>query len=112
MSENAIQRAVLDALQALGVVAWRSQAGKVRVRGGFMSLAPEGTPDVIGYMPDGRLLGIEVKASKLASATKPERREKQAAWRERAAAAGCVVGVATSVDEAVRIVRAANKART
>jgi len=106
--ETDLQRAILETLRALGLTVWRNQSGTVRVRGGFMHMAPEGTPDIIGYLADGRLLGIEVKLpGKEKRNTKPERREKQAAWRAKARAAGCVVGQVTSVGEAVLLVRGA-----
>lgn len=97
MSESAIQRAILETLTALGCTVWRNQAGKVRVRGGYMALSPEGTPDIVGYTRDGRFLAIEVKAPK------GREREAQLLWRERAQKAGCIVGVARSVQDAIAL---------
>lgn len=106
--ETALKRAILDALAALGVEAWNSPAGLVKVRRGWVHMAPEGTPDVIGYMPDGRLLGLEIKVEARAKAH-PDRLEKQAAWRERARRAGCVVAQVMSVAEAIEAVREAGR---
>lgn len=62
MSEQSeVVRPILDALRSMGICAWRNQSGKVRVRGGFMMLAPKGTPDIVGFLRDGRFLGIECK---------------------------------------------------
>lgn len=101
--ETALKRAILDALEVIGVEAWSTASGKVRARRGYVHLAPAGTPDILGYVADGRLLGIEVKVP--GDSTSRERRELQQAWRDRAARAGCVVGVARSVADAVAIAR-------
>lgn len=108
--ETDLQRAIVTTLEAMGVTIIRTQAGRVPVRRGWLHLAPEGWPDLTGYLPDGRFLGIEIKVPK--ASTKKDRAEKQAAWREKAARAGCVVGVAMSVGDAVLIVRGAMAKRT
>jgi len=105
VSETALKRAILDALAVMGVEAWSCPAGLVRVRRGWLHLAPEGTPDIIGYLPGGKLMGLEVKAPK--AGTAKDRKEKQAAWRERARQAGCVVAEVRSVAEAIAAVREA-----
>jgi Holliday junction resolvase len=100
VSESQLGRAIIDAINITGLgVAWRCQSGMVKVRGAFMHLAPEGTPDVIGYLNDGRMLAIEVKLPK----EKPSQR--QVDWLERAHRRGVVCGIARSVDEAIAIVR-------
>lgn len=98
-SETALKAAILAALARIGVVAWNSPAGQIRARRGYVHLAPRGTADIVGYMPDGRLVGLEVKLPN--GRVSPE----QEAWRERAARAGCVVAVVRSVAEAVDVVR-------
>lgn len=65
-TESAIQKGILDYLgMKRGVVAWRNNSGTAQVKMGtkdyWMKLAPKGTPDIIGYLPDGKFLGIEVK---------------------------------------------------
>lgn len=102
-AETALAKAIRDALAAIGVVVWREQSGSVRVRRGYMHLAPEGTPDIVGYLPGGRMLALEVKLPK------GKERPAQTEWLARAAAAGCCVATVRSVDEAVRFVRAAQK---
>lgn len=104
-AETSLARAIREALSVLGVVAWREQSGQVRVRRGYMHLAPEGTPDVIGYMPDGRLLAIEVKCGK------GKERPEQTEWLAKAKAAGCVVGTVRSVAEAVTLVQNARRGK-
>lgn len=51
MTESLTQRAIVVALRSAGLIAIRIQSGKVRVKGGWMLLAPNGTPDlyVIGW---------------------------------------------------------------
>jgi len=57
--EMEAQRAILEYLAARRVFAWRNQAHPVPGRT-FTGLA--GAPDIIGILPDGRFLGIEVKS--------------------------------------------------
>jgi hypothetical protein len=49
--ETKAQAAIVAALASVGRVAIRIQSGKVKVGGGWMQLAPEGTPDlyVLGW---------------------------------------------------------------
>lgn len=103
--ETALKRAVIDAINATGLaVVWNSPVGAARR--GRIRMAPKGTPDVIGYLRDGRLLAIECKMPN--DRTEKTRRESQQAWRDRAQSAGCVVGVVRSVAEAVAVVTQAN----
>lgn len=94
------------------VVTFRNHAGALRDQRGKMvtfGLSP-GSPDLVGWktvevtenMVGQRLavfIGIEVKMP----GEKP--RDDQAHWLEQLAAAGGVAGVATSVDEAIDILR-------
>ncbi len=101
-SESAIQRAILDALLVAGAFAFRVQAGKVKVRGGYMTLCPPGTPDILVVVPpNGHLLGLECKA------ITGELRESQIAWSAKARARGVTVETVRSVDEALTAYRSA-----
>ncbi len=103
-AEGDIQASILDAFAALGVLAWRVQAGKVKVRGGWMTLAPPGTPDVhVLVPPHGRLLALEVKA--------PDGRVRaaQLVWAATARRDGGVVATVRSVDEALEAFDVARK---
>lgn len=91
--ESDIQRNILSYLATRGIVAWRTNAGYIKRN---VKLAPSGTPDIIGYLPNGRLLGIEVKRPK------GKVSDSQQAWLDRAEQAGCAVMVARSVEEVVR----------
>ena len=98
MSETSdVVKPILDALEAAGIWATRMQSGKVKVRGGWMRLAPAGTPDIIGYLPDGRLFGIECKT------LSGKEREAQIAWGTRARANNVVHFVARGVTEAMEL---------
>lgn len=102
-AETQLARAIREALSAMGITAWREQAGQVRVRRGYMHLAPEGTPDIVGHMPDGRALYLEVKCGK------GKERPAQTAFLAAARDAGCVCGTVRSVAEAVALVQNARK---
>lgn len=95
-NETAIAKSIRTALGAAGYHVFRVQSGMKKVDGYWMHFAPAGTPDIAGYTPDGTFLGIEVKD--LAEPT-PE----QLSFLDNAASAGCLVGVAHNVKEAMDI---------
>jgi hypothetical protein len=79
----------------------RLQAGRVKVRGGWMMLAPPGAPDLIGWMirgpKRGAVVGLEVKRpGEQATAI-------QCAWRFEIQRAGGIAGCVHSVDEALKL---------
>ncbi len=49
--ETTLQASIVEALQRAGRIVIRVQSGQVKVRGGWMHLAPKGTPDlyVVGW---------------------------------------------------------------
>lgn len=60
-SENVIQREGIDYALSLGIELTRTQAGKVKVRGGWMQLACKGWGDTTGYNDEGKIVMIEFK---------------------------------------------------
>ncbi len=60
-SENKIQNEGITYAKSLGVELTRTQAGKVRVRGGWMQLACKGWGDTTGYNDNGQIVMIEFK---------------------------------------------------
>ena len=105
MSESSLQRSILAYLALVpGLEARRTNSGMARSpTGGWIRLAPAGTPDITGHMPDGRALYIEVKDPTARRSQESARRRAAVAAQEafiaRAAAAGCVAFVARSLDE-------------
>ena len=112
-AETPIIRAILDGLHKLGIESWRCQSGKVKVRGGWMELAPTGTPDLIGYYPrfttvvregarrlvsPGTMFGVEVKVP----LGRHKHSEAQLAWGLRLEQAGGVYILARGLDEALQ----------
>ena len=81
---------VLKALTAHPAVAWchRMNSGAARIGKRFVRFGWPGCPDVLGQLKDGRLLGVEVKASK--GRLRPE----QSIFLERIRCAGGVAFVA------------------
>jgi Holliday junction resolvase len=53
---------------------FRVHSGKVQIKGGFMQLAPAGTPDLVGYK-GGSFIGIECKTTAKESKLSPEQIE-------------------------------------
>lgn len=60
--EHEIQNECLDVLNLFGIYHWRQNTGAFRTSSGsyFRSSMP-GISDILGIMPDGRLLAIECK---------------------------------------------------
>lgn len=98
--------AALNATYRCFVWRWQSSGkGRVRVKGGWMQLAPAGCPDIGGFMlRDGRVLAIEVKKPGPASQTASERRLAQEEWGRLITSAGGVWGRVESVQAAVDLV--------
>ena len=90
MTETDIQRDILAYLKLRGICAWRVNAGRASYN---IRLAPKGTPDIIGYLPDGRFLGIEVKRP--GKNPTPVQQE----WHDRARESKCCVFVARSIED-------------
>lgn len=59
--ENELTQQIIEYIISLGGDAVRTNSGTVKVRGAWMHNGKKGWPDITGYMPDGRFLGIEVK---------------------------------------------------
>lgn len=104
-------RSVLDALEAHPRVAWvtRAQSGVVVARGGRrIHMCKQGTPDIVGFLRDGRFLGLEVKADRAELERKREKDETRIAQRKLGAllsACGGVYGLVCSAEEAVELLR-------
>ena len=100
--ESAIQAAILKALFLHPAVAaaWRQNTGAMSVGEGkarrFVRFGPPGSPDIHGFLKDGRALFVEVKRP--SARVTPE----QQAFIDKALAAGCCAMVARSVDEVWR----------
>lgn len=95
MSETIISKSIADYLNARGIYNLRVNSGRVRVRGGWMHCAPEGTPDRFFLMP-GLWGGLEIKVP----GEKPTAAQLEQHMRIRLA--GGIVIVARSVEDVER----------
>lgn len=96
-TESEIQAAIMLYLRDRGILATRVPMGQGRF--GSRSRHSAGLPDIIGVLPGGRFLGIEVKRPK----ARPRANEaKQAEWIRRARDRGGLVIIATSVEDVER----------
>ena len=99
-SESEIQKEILKYAKKHPLIAWidRANSGKVKVRGGFMQLHENGTPDLIGYTTTGQFIGIEVKDeanfNKKNNGLRPEQITRIADMKEK----GCLVCVACCIE--------------
>jgi hypothetical protein len=100
--ETYLSKAIREALEVFpSVYAMRVNSGRVKVRGGYYQGAPNGTPDIIGYIaPRGRMFGLEVKMPKSSE------NDAQTEWHTTHAARGVYVATVRSVAEAVAVVQA------
>jgi hypothetical protein len=72
--ENKIKSQVLKYLKLRQIKAWSNPSGAVRIRPGkFMSFGLKGSADILGCLPDGRFLAVEVKAAR--GVLSPEQRD-------------------------------------
>ncbi len=96
---------VLTALQYHAKVAdayrMNTGAGKLLFADGttsrFIRFGKKGSPDIHGYLKDGRALFVECKRP-----TGSKRRAEQVEWIERARRHGCVAFFAVSADDVTR----------
>jgi hypothetical protein len=99
MSETALSAFIRDALLATGrVLLWRNNVGRLQdIRGRWITYGlGVGSPDLVGILrPSGRMIAFEVKLP--GKSPTPE----QLAWHRAAAAAGALVVVVHSVEEAL-----------
>lgn len=95
-AEKELQQECLAYAKTHPKIAWidRANSGRVRVKGGFMQLHENGTPDLIGYAVDGLMIGIEMKDEKNYNSKdngcNPDQLKRIADMKEK----GCYVGVA------------------
>ena len=102
MSETQISKAIADFVRKNypQIQFTRLQCGLAKGwRGGVIKLSEEGWPDYIGYLPDGRFIGIEIKDP--SGTTNKARKAKQAARGSDIIAAGGVYLILTSVEDAM-----------
>ena len=97
MKETDIQRQILDFLKFCKVFAWRNNTRTVWVAGRPIKYGIIGGGDIIGVLPGGRFLSIEVKSPKGQTAKK--RAEAQEKFRDAINGAGGLAIVARSVEE-------------
>ena len=95
--ESDIQAAILEWLLWNGVFAWRNYTGPI-LRGFGKTLCPNpaaGSPDIMGVLPGGRMLGIECKTP--TGKLSPEQKHFLAHMEKN----GAMVIVARSLDDVI-----------
>ena len=96
MSETELSKAIRDALTRRGFWVERVNAGKTKVKRGWLYGAAIGTPDILVIAPVYGWLEVKVELGKLS----PE----QVTWHDRARNFGIHVEVVRSVEGALRTV--------
>lgn len=96
-SETSIVKSILDYLALHHIWAFKCNSGQTmgsyKGRSWVIRLAPTGTPDILGYLPGGKLLAIEVKRPG------KKRSPEQIEWAQRAINHGVFYILATSIDD-------------
>lgn len=60
-TEKELVNDILDYLRALGIFAWRQNTGAMKIQNRLVRFGIPGMADIIGVLPNGRFLAIEVK---------------------------------------------------
>jgi hypothetical protein len=61
--ESRVKSAILRYLERRGFYAWNNATGKIRIAPDrWISFGKKGSADILGCLPDGRFLAVEVKA--------------------------------------------------
>lgn len=94
--ETVLKDEVVEFLNKSGLFYRRMQSGKVKVRGGFMQLVPEGTADFL-VCKRTMTYWLELKAPK--GTTAKARKEAQAAFGEEVRALGHTYAICESLSD-------------
>lgn len=92
---------ILKAMKQAGYLAIRMQSGRVKVRGGWMNLAPPGTADIVIFRPYKEPVWAETKTAK--GRTNPEQIKAQGEFRDRVAALGHIYVKAMCLDDVLAV---------
>lgn len=60
-AETQISDQIRTYLEGKGFIIYRMQSGRFRGAGGWITMNPQGTPDLVGCTPDGRFICVEIK---------------------------------------------------
>lgn len=93
--EKHIQAQIIEYLPYIGIYAWRTNSGIIFSGGHAHRMAPPGTADIIGIMPTGAFVAIEVKRpGGIVS-------DKQKEFLEKITSRGGIAFVAYSLDDVI-----------
>lgn len=87
-------------LEQAGCLVFRMNSGRVKVRGGWMVLCPEGTADLLCFPRSGGVVWLETKAVKKES--HKAQREAQDAFRQRVEGFGHRYLYVRTIDEGMK----------
>jgi hypothetical protein len=63
--ESVLQKAIIDYLNKIGIIAWRNNTGAFKLSHGgksrFVRFGLPGAADIFGVLKDGRFIAIEIK---------------------------------------------------
>jgi hypothetical protein len=63
--EGSIKKSILSFLELNGIFCWNNPTGAVQIKPGrFMRFGKVGSADIVGILPGGRFLAVEVKTDK------------------------------------------------
>ena len=91
--ESAIQKAIVAACRAAGVLVIRMNSGQIKKGRNVIHLAPKGTPDLLAISHSGRAAWIETKTPRTGGTAE------QKAVHEDLRARGQTVMIARAVDD-------------
>lgn len=93
LTEAQVQNQCLSYLSVRKIFHWRQNTGSFQVKDRYIQCGVKGMADIIGILPDGRFLSVEVKRSR-GGRISPE----QKAFREKVEASGGLALIVNSVE--------------
>ena len=93
--ESIVQKEIVEFLNKVGINAWRQNSGMIKSGSRFIRVGIKGCPDIIGWWPDGKFLGIEVKSNN--EPTTPAQKD----FIDQINEAGGYAFIAKSLDDAI-----------
>lgn len=78
------------------IFAWQNNTGAAKIGNAFVQFGKKGSSDIIGILPDGRFLGVEIKIGK--DTQKPE----QIIFQDRIERNGGIYILVRSIDDLIR----------
>lgn len=99
--EGEVKKAIIDYLQTLGVLYFRTNSGTVKVRGAWMRLCRKGTADILAFRRE-HPIWLEIKGP--GQVTAKAQKDAQAEFRDEVEFLGHTYRIVSSVEEVAALI--------